>query len=159
MRRLILFGLLCLFWGIFTGWDRASWLVGLPAVLFALVMFERLRSAQGWRIQARRIPGFAVWFLWHSLRGGLDVARRAWHPRLPLNPGFLRYDVTVETGPPRVFLLNCLSLLPGTLSAQLDGDELILHVLDIGSDVITETGQAEARVQRLFAIPRVPDDE
>ncbi len=145
-------GVLCLMWGILTNWEMTSWLVGLPTAVLALVVFDHLRPQRRWQIQASRLPGFAVWFLWHSLRGGLDVARRALQPRMPLQPGFINYKLTLEPGSPRVFLVNCLSLLPGTLSAELEGDELILHALDTGTDVLAETRIAELRVKKLYAI-------
>ena len=155
-RWLLPLGLLCLIWGILTRWNTSAWLVGLPTVLLTLFVLDRLwpQPRQLWQIQTARLPGFAIWFLWHSLRGGLDVARRALQPRMPLHPGFVRYQLTLEPGPSRVFLVNCLSLLPGTLSAELNGDELILHALDTGADVLAEARRAELRVKKLYAIAK-----
>jgi multicomponent Na+:H+ antiporter subunit E len=73
---------------------------------------------------------------------------------MPLHPGFVRYQLTLEPGPSRVFLVNCLSLLPGTLSAELNGDELILHALDTGADVLAETRRAELQVKKLYALAK-----
>jgi multicomponent Na+:H+ antiporter subunit E len=151
-RWLIPFGLLCLIWGVLTRWDATSWLVGLPASVLALGVFDHIGPRQTWRIQLSHLPGFAVWFLWYSLHGGLDVARRALQPRMPLNPGFVRYSLTLEPGTPRVFLVNCLSLLPGTLSAHLEGNDLVLHALDIETDILAETRRAELWVKKLYGI-------
>lgn len=146
---LVLLGLL---WAVMSGGDGSSWVVGIPAILLALVAFDRLRERRVTGIRPMELPAFAAWFLWQSLRGGLDVARRALQRHMPLHPGFLRYRLSVPAGPARVFLINCLSLLPGTLSADIVGDELVLHALDDETDVIAETRDLERRVQALYGI-------
>lgn len=102
---LVLLGLL---WAVMAKGDADSWLVGIPAVLLALAAFGRLRGRRGVTLHLAPLPGFAVWFLWQSLRGGTDVARRAPQPAMPLNPGFRHYRLTVPPGPIRVFLVNCV---------------------------------------------------
>lgn len=144
---LVVLGLL---WGLIAKGSAASWLVGLPCIMLASVAFDRLRDQPKSRLRPWVLPGFAAWFLWNSLRGGLDVAWRALQPRMPLQPGFLRYKLALPPGPGRVFLVNCVSLLPGTLSADIDGDELVLHALDVGANVIAETREAERRVEILY---------
>jgi multicomponent Na+:H+ antiporter subunit E len=98
------------------------------------------------------LPGFTAWFMWHSMRGGVDVARRALAPQMRLHPGFLRYRLRLPPGHARLFLTNCISLLPGTLSADIEGNELVLHALDTGANVIAETREAERRVGELFGM-------
>jgi len=146
---LVLLGLL---WTIMSRGAADSWVVGFPTCLLALAAFDRLRERRVMGIRPRELPGFAAWFLWQSLRGGLEVAKYAVEPRMPLHPGFLRYRLSVPAGPARVFLINCLSLLPGTLSANIEGDELVLHALDDEADVIAETRNLECRVQALYGI-------
>jgi multicomponent Na+:H+ antiporter subunit E len=48
-----------------------------------------------------------------------------------IRPGFLRYELRLPAaGSSRVFMTACLSLLPGTLSVQLEDDYLVVHTLD-----------------------------
>lgn len=76
------------------------------------------------------VPGF----IWRSLLGGLDVARRALDPRLPLDPGWIEVVVDLPDGG-RVALGGELSLMPGTLAAGSEGRRLLVHVLDRRQDV------------------------
>jgi hypothetical protein len=46
----------------------------------------------------RLAPGF----LRSSLLGGIDVARRALHPRMPLDAGWIAYRTKLPRGLPRV---------------------------------------------------------
>jgi multicomponent Na+:H+ antiporter subunit E len=48
-----------------------------------------------------------------------------------------------------VILANIVSLLPGTLSATLDGQALKIHVLDSRGDFMTELKALEQRVARM----------
>lgn len=143
--------ILGLLWVLLTGGDLASWVVGLPSVLLAAIAFNYLNTGRALRVRVTRLPAFIIWFVWHSLKGGVDVAWRAVQPGVPLCPGFVRYRIRLAPGPARVFMVNCVSLLPGTLSAELSDDALLLHALDTEADVIAGTRAVEQRVGRLFA--------
>lgn len=95
---------------------------------------------------------FAPFFLVQSLRGGVDVARRALHPRLPLNPCLVRYPLCLEEVPAQVFMANVVSLLPGTLSADLEDSVLTVHALDCALPVTEQLQALESRVARLFGL-------
>jgi len=143
---------LSLLWGLITKGDVESLVVGFPCVLLALVAFQHLGSSQDLQFKLHRLPGFALWFLRESLRGGIDVATRALSPSVKLDPGFHRYPMNLPQGSVRVFFVNCLSLLPGTLSAAIEQDDVILHVLDSNQAILTDTRTAETRVAKLFGI-------
>jgi multicomponent Na+:H+ antiporter subunit E len=124
--------------------------VGLPCIIIAVVAYQRLRIHDKPTLHLGSLPGFSIWFLWHSLRGGIDVAWRALQPTVQLQPGFLHYRLTLPPGPARLFLVNVVSLLPGTLSADIEGDVLLLHALDTSADITAEVSEAESRVTALY---------
>jgi multicomponent Na+:H+ antiporter subunit E len=86
-------------------------------------------------------------FVWRSLLGGIDVARRALDPRLPLNPGWIEVAVDLPDGG-RVALGGQLSLMPGTLAAGSEGGRLLVHVLDRDQDVEGAVRIEEVRLGR-----------
>ena len=90
--------------------------------------------------------GICTLFLWHSLKGGVDVAWRAFHPRLPITSKLVEYPLRLPPGLPRVILVNTVSLLPGTLSAELGSQVLKVHVLDSLGDFLAELEALEQRV-------------
>jgi multicomponent Na+:H+ antiporter subunit E len=95
-------------------------------------------------------------FLWGSLRGGMDVALRAIHPRLPLAPALQDYPLRIPDGPGRVLLIDVISLMPGTLSADLRGDTLAVHVLDGRQPVLPKIQALEERAAALFGLTLEP---
>ena len=145
--RAVLFALL---WWILTDGAMGSWLVGVPVVLFATLVSVVLLPPFSWSLTG--IARFVPFFLWHSLRGGVDVARRALHPRLPISPGLFDYRFRLPPGLPRVFMANTVSLLPGTLSAELDEEHLRVHVLDETRAFAEELKVLETQVAGVFGL-------
>ncbi len=145
--RAVLFALM---WWILTDGAMDSWLVGAPVVLFATLVSVVLLPPFSWSLTG--IVRFIPFFLWHSLRGGVDVARRALHPRLPISPGLFDHKWRLPPGLPRVFMANTVSLLPGILSTELDEEHLRVHVLDDTSDFAEELTVLEKQVARVFGL-------
>jgi multicomponent Na+:H+ antiporter subunit E len=150
-RRLLLRLAGCvLLWWILTGGDPSSWLIGGLTITLVLVLMAH-QPRPTWHISLPGLVRFIPYFLLQSLRGGIDVARRAFSPRRPLHPALLEYPLRLPPGSARIFLLNSVSLLPGTLSADLQDDCLLVHVLDQQLDPHLE--QLEEHVADLFALP------
>ena len=150
--RAVVFALL---WWILTAGAMSSWLIGAPVVLCAVLASGALLPGVSWSMSG--LVRFVPFFLWRSLYGGVDVARRALHPRLPISPGLLDYRWRLPPGLPRVFMANTVSLLPGTLSAELDEAYLRVHVLDETGAFASELQVVEARVAKLFGLSLVAD--
>lgn len=140
-RRLAFFSGL---WVILTG-DEAI-LLGMAVVLTCSWLSLRLLPAvQPIRLLA--LLAIAPGFVWRSLLGGVDVARRALDPRLPLNPGWMEVAVDLSDGG-RVALGGDLSLMPGTLAAGSDRGRLLVHVLDRDQDVESAVQAEGARLDQ-----------
>lgn len=146
-------------WWVLSNGSPSSWLVGLPALAGAAWASRRLQSFSGVRLSLIGLAGFLPFFLFQSLRGGLDVALRTLAPVMPIRPGFYRYRSALRTPAARTFFANCISLLPGTLVADLQGEWLELHVLDSATDPHRELARLERVVARLFAESELADTE
>lgn len=142
-------------WWVLTEGAVNSWSVGLPSTIVATLSSLLLLPPCSWSI--RGIARFLPFFLWHSLRGGSDVAWRAFRPDLPIDPEIFDYDLRLAPGRPRVFLVKILNLLPGTLSAAVSADTMQVHALTRGKNLVTELKAVELAVARIFAIS-LPDD-
>ena len=142
-------------WWVLTDGAVDSWLVGAPVVLFATLVSAILVPPFSWSVT--RIVHFVPFFLWHSLSAGVDVARRALHPRLPISPRLFDHRWRLPPGPPRVFMANTVSLLPGTLSVELAEQSLCVHVLDQTGAYAAQLAKTEVRVARLFGLNLADD--
>ena len=129
---------------------QASWIVGVPCVIGGAALSAVLAAARPARISAWGALRFAAFFAGGAVRGAADVAFRAVRPNPRLDPGFLEIDLDLPAGTPRVLFANALSLLPGTLTAELRGDRAIIHVIDRGADLGPELNRLRARVRAVF---------
>ena len=137
-------------WLGLNGGDAESWLIGGPAVVAAAALGGLLGANRRPRLRWLGLLPFAVFFLRESIRGGWDVSRRVLHPNLSVDPGFIRFASALPEGPPRYLFANVVSLLPGTVTSGFDGDQIIVHALDVNSGVEPALRALERQVARLF---------
>ena len=151
LRRTALFAFL---WWTLTAADSHSWIIGVPVVLAATAASLALSPPSRWRISLAGLAGFIPYFTWRSMAGSVDVAWRVLHPRLPISPSFEEYPLRLPAeGPARVFFADIVSLLPGTLSAELRADSMTIHVLNGDSpNASTELQRLELKVGALFGL-------
>ena len=153
---LIRFLLFTLLWVVLTGGQAESWLLGLPAVLIATWVSVQERRFPTVRLSFWSSIRFMGFFLKASLISGLDVVRRALHPKMRLHPDLIDYRLSLATEAARIFMADVISLLPGTLSADLAGGRLTIHVLDRNMPIHAELEALEERVAAMLeaGVPR-----
>ena len=144
--RALLLGAL---WWVLVDGDLTSWPVGVPviAIAVAVSLLAGGREPAHWRLASWL--KFVPYFAWKSVLGAFDVARRAYYPGLSLNPIFHEYPLRLSTERGRVFFANAVSLLPGTLSAELRDRHLVVHVLDTARPFTHDLTSLEERVGQL----------
>jgi multicomponent Na+:H+ antiporter subunit E len=140
------FALLLGVWVVLTLNAPSAYPVGVLAAAVATAISLRLLPPAGRQVRLGAVLRLAPGFVWRSLLGGLDVAWRAFHPRLPLNPRWIAYPTRLPPGAARVSLGNELSLMPGTLAAGGRDDALLIHCLDGAQPVERSIAEEEARV-------------
>jgi multicomponent Na+:H+ antiporter subunit E len=89
------------------------------------------------------LAALALSFMRQSVVSGMDVARRALHPRLQLRPGFVVYLLHLPPGGAQSAFCALSSLLPGTLPTGTDENgALLIHCRDVdqpvGADLAAE---------------------
>ena len=72
---------------------------------------------------------------------------------MPLNPAMVEYPLRLASSAARNLFAGTVSLLPGTLSAELGDDRLFVHVLDVGRPFEQELQTIEDRVAGIFPYP------
>ena len=139
---------------IFLAWTG----VGVSELIFAAVAgaLGSTVSFQAPDLKAERFRlgaflRFVPYFLLISFRGGIDVAKRAFLPSMPIDPAFVHYRLRVsEDGAAAVFFLSTISLVPGTLFVDIDKSQALVHLIDQGSSALGELERLERRVAPIF---------
>ena len=137
------------FWLLLIGTHPVDLAAGLFAAAAATWTSLRLLPPSGGRWQYAALARLTLRFLQQSIIGGLDVARRALDPRLPLRPGFVAYPVCLPPGPARYAFGALTSALPGTLSTGSNAHgALIYHCLDVEQPVAAQLAIDEGLLTR-----------
>jgi multicomponent Na+:H+ antiporter subunit E len=118
------------------------------AVLATWVSFLMLPPDPGQaQVRPFAVLQLAVRFVWGSVVAGVDIARRAFSPSMPLKTGYVSYPVTLPPGPSRNLFMSVTSLMPGTLPAGSDETGgLIYHCLDVEQPVVRNLHHEEAQL-------------
>jgi multicomponent Na+:H+ antiporter subunit E len=147
-------------------WVAVTWFFDPASLatggLIALVLAFALRQVELDEVRVLLLPRRLLWALayipvlfFYIVRANLDVAYRVLHPALPIRPGIVRARTSLRSPAGRVLLANSLTLTPGTLSVDLEGDVLYVHRIYVpegDADAITERSLArfEAFIRRIF---------
>jgi multicomponent Na+:H+ antiporter subunit E len=145
--RATLFSLL---WLVLVGLDPASWLIGGPAVIAATMASLRLFEPREHTFSLIEVIRFGPYFLRESLLGGIDVAARVLLPRVRVRPGIHLHRMRLRNASARLLFIDSVSLVPGTLSADLHGDLVTVHALDVETDLARSLDDLERRVAKVF---------
>lgn len=137
------------FWLLLTGAAAADLPVGMLAVGAAVWASLRLLPPGARRVRPLALAMIALRIPQQSIAAGIDVARRALSPRLPLRPGLVSHALRFPPGPARDAFCTLTSLLPGTVPSGTDAnDALWVHCLDLDQPVAAQLAADEARLAR-----------
>lgn len=138
-------------WWVLVEGDASALAFGAPMAALALVARSALAPTAPPRVRPWGLARFAAVFLVGLVRGGVDVAWRALAPRLPVSPGWMVYDIRLSGDAPRRLFMTVISVMPGTLSVDVEGTELRLHALvTTGDDLRRQVETLEEGVAHVF---------
>lgn len=114
----------------------------------------------------RFIPSliYIFWLLWQMLLSAWYVAGKILGPREGLQPRMFRVRCPLPSQVNSVVFANSITLTPGTLTVDLDGDELVVHALTADTEQDVLDGEMAQRVARLseggavVSVDRIPLD-
>jgi multicomponent Na+:H+ antiporter subunit E len=141
-------------WMILTGGELP--VAALPAGILALTAAIALAAnpSGATPLHLRGALRFVPFFLGRSIAGGFDVALRAYAPGRPLAPELTTFRTRLPAGSSStVFFVDLINLVPGTLCAEVDGQQLTLHVVDRRGRFVADLRHLEAHVAALFGEP------
>ncbi|HOD83576.1 MAG: Na(+)/H(+) antiporter subunit E1 [Planctomycetes bacterium ADurb.Bin126] len=98
---------------------------------------------------------YLPYFLFYCVKANLDVALRVLHPDVPIHPGIVKVTTTLKTPLAKTALANSITLTPGTLTVDIDGQDLYVHWINVsGRDLETRSklicGVFEPMLRRIF---------
>lgn len=156
-RMLSLFALLMGFWLLLSARLDAHLVVtgALAALLVTLASAPLLERTIGPaathpRVRLATAVPFAAWLLGRMLVSAVQLARIVLDPRLPPEPGIVRFDTQLTSPAARTVLSTAITLVPGTMTLEVEGDVLTIH--SFTPDAVEDIASAalQDRIARIF---------
>jgi multicomponent Na+:H+ antiporter subunit E len=118
-----------LLWLLLTGSLRQDEVVAalVAGALVTAVSARRLSIMAGVRLEPKAGVSLAAYlgaFFPALVRANIDVARRVLSPSLPINPAVVEARTELESSLGKLLLANSITLTPGTLSVDVQGDRI-----------------------------------
>lgn len=157
MRGVLTFFLMLAFWLILSGkvdpW-HLGWGIACSLVVSALghdLLFRGPLSLREKAWEALRFLAYIPWLLKEIALAALNVAILAWHPRMEelIDPRVIRFRTRLKKDLSKVTFANSITLTPGTITLEVDGDLFYVHSLDPKSRAGLP-GEMEERCGRVF---------
>ncbi len=89
---------------------------------------------------------YSIWLLGEIIKSNIDVARRVWHPKLPISPTIVKVP-TDDDELRQVIYANSITLTPGTVSIDLTDATITVHALTREGATALEQGEMARRVR------------
>jgi len=98
---------------------------------------------------------YLPYFFYYCIKANIDVALRVIHPDVPIRPGIVKVHTTLTGEMARTFLANSITLTPGTLTVDIDGQDLYIHWINIDTEDAARRsaeicGRFEPLLRRIF---------
>ena len=91
---------------------------------------------------------YTFWLVMEILKSNIDVMKRIVNPKLPISPRWVTIRTTQKSDFAKVIFANSITLTPGTISMDVDGNNIDVHALsESGADGLA-TGQMDKKVTR-----------
>jgi multicomponent Na+:H+ antiporter subunit E len=131
--------------------------VGVFAIVAATWASLRLLPPASGGLRLGRLLMLAPYYLRASVLAGVDVALRAFSPRVRVQPGYVAYPVDFPSGLARNTYSSITSLLPGTVPCGDEEGRLVYHCLDTSQPVQEQLGAEERRLAGVLVAGRGHD--
>jgi multicomponent Na+:H+ antiporter subunit E len=98
---------------------------------------------------------YIPYLVYYILLANLDVAYRVLNPNLPIKPGIIKVKTSLKNEFAKTILANSVTLTPGTLTVDVDGENFYVHWINVSSDNIEVQkkiilGRFERILRRIF---------
>ena len=145
--------LLSAFWLVNSGHYTPLLLFFMLASVAAIVALSRYMDVVDGEAQPLNItftlPIYLFWLAKEVVLANIVVATRVWQGKESISPRTIEVTASQKTDLGKVIYANSITLTPGTVSIDLEGDTIIVHALDEESAAGVLTGEMDRRVCRV----------
>jgi multicomponent Na+:H+ antiporter subunit E len=154
----VVFLTLMLFWVLLVKSLAAETLLigAIVALLIAVLYRDGLSFFTEFRFTPQAIVAgllYYAYFFVQLAKSNLRLAVIVASPGLPINPGIIRIRTGLKSRMGRLMLANSITLTPGTLTVEVEGEWLYVHCVTVTStDIETATREIAGGFERYLEV-------
>lgn len=126
-----------LLWILLNG--QFTWEIFFFGIVIAGIMYAFICKFMDYSIEtdiliARKLPYilfYVVVLIWEIIKANVSAIRLAISFRNEIDPVIVKFKTDLKTDMAKAVLANSITLTPGTITVALEGDEFIVHALDV----------------------------
>lgn len=147
------------FWYIMSGFfDVTHTLMGVVSVSIVMAINYKLKAFSFYEnendvikeLRFLYMPWYFIWLIWQIIVSGIEVAKILLSPSLPIKTSMVRFKVNYPNPHAKMILGNSITLTPGTLTVDINGDEFIVHAISPASFEGIASDKMPKQVLKLF---------
>jgi len=139
-KGVLLFISLLVVWILLAGTAKQEIIMGaFISLVLTVIFFSKASFFSEFKLNPKAIFFLFIYifvFAWELIKSNMDVAFRVIHPIIPINPGIVKVKTKLKSKLGRTILANSITLTPGTLTVDTNGEDYYIHWIDITSDDI-----------------------
>ncbi len=147
------------FWYLMSGFfDVTHSLMGVLSVGIVMAINHRIKKHSYFEgetdvvndLRFIYVPYYFIWLLVQIVISGIHVAKILLSPSLPIEPSVVKFKVNFPNPHCKMILGNSITLTPGTLTVDIQGDEFIVHAISPISFEGLASDEMPQQVLKLF---------
>lgn len=145
---------LSIFWLLLSGFIEPLLLsfgaISVVIVLFILKRMDKVENEPGQIGTSIRLIRYTPWLIGQVFSSAIHVTKLIWGSPDKVSPAIAKINVKDVPSSSRVLYANSITLTPGTLSVDLDENEVTVHALHRSSIDELKEGQMEKKITGIW---------
>jgi multicomponent Na+:H+ antiporter subunit E len=95
------------------------------------------------------LPYYLFWLVIEIVKSNIDVVMRVWKGEEAISPTVFKVKASQKSDVCRVLYANSITMTPGTITLDIDGDTFEVHALSGDGKAGVMTGEMDRQVSKL----------
>lgn len=135
--------------------DRFHMGLGLGSAL-AIAWLNTDRLPMRSTIRPIGLVGYLPWLLVQVVKSGVHLSKLILNPSLPISPRMVHLHTDLKAEGGIVLLANSITLTPGTITVEVNGQDLVVHAIDEEAAADVTGQQFDRRIETMVRTPKEP---
>lgn len=129
------FIVLWLIWVMLAGFSLTEIIVGgAVSIILSIIIYKNVDYSFDFTLPVKLFKFVLIYlplFIYKLIIANFDIAYRVLSPSLPINPGFVKVPTKLSGNIGKLTLANSITLTPGTLSIDVDDENVYIHWVNV----------------------------